>query len=129
MIASVAPFGATASKRNFRRWSAAKPRCGLTALASRQRLPPGLLLPVRPGVSGNNVAARAHAALWNFIMTTTEHGSQSLAAGYVNRAGKSDRLPNFKSALPEPVLLPYCEPVASPFADPILSRIVGRCDA
>ena len=47
----------------------------------------------------------------------------------VNRAGKSDRLPNFESALPEPALLPYCEPVASPFADPILGRIVGRCDA
>jgi hypothetical protein len=47
----------------------------------------------------------------------------------VNRAGKSDRLPNFKSALPEPALLPYCEPVASPFVDPILSRIVGRCVA
>jgi hypothetical protein len=66
---------------------------------------------------------------WNFIMMTTERGSQSLAAGYVSRAGKSDRLPNIKSALPESALLPYCEPVASPFADPILARIVGRCDA
>jgi hypothetical protein len=47
----------------------------------------------------------------------------------VNRAGKSDRLPNSRSALPEPALLPYCEPVASPFADPILSRVVGRCAA
>ena len=47
----------------------------------------------------------------------------------VNRAGKSDRLPKFKSALPEPALLPYCEPVASAFVDPILSRIVGRCAA
>jgi hypothetical protein len=47
----------------------------------------------------------------------------------VNRAGKSDRLPNFKTALPEPALLPYCEPVASPFVDPILSRIVVRCAA
>jgi hypothetical protein len=63
---------------------------------------------------------------WNLI---TERGSQSLAAGHVNRAGKSDRLPNFRSALPEPALLPYCEPVASPFADPILGRIVGRCAA
>jgi hypothetical protein len=63
---------------------------------------------------------------WNLI---TERGSQSLAAGYVSRARKSDRLPNFKAVLPEPELLPYCEPVASPFADPILSRIVGRCDA
>jgi hypothetical protein len=47
----------------------------------------------------------------------------------VDGARKSDRLPNFKSALPEPALLPYCEPVASPFADPILGRIVGRCAA
>jgi hypothetical protein len=60
---------------------------------------------------------------WNFIMTTTERGSKSLAAGYVNRARKSDRLPNFKSALPESALLPYCEPAASPFTDPILDRI------
>jgi hypothetical protein len=47
---------------------------------------------------------------------------------YVNRARKSDRL-NFRSVLPETVLLPYCEPLASEFADPILGRIVGRCDA
>ena len=66
---------------------------------------------------------------WNFIMTTTERGSQSLPVGFVNRARKSDRLPNFKSAFPEPALLPYCEPVASPFTDPILGRIVGRCAA
>jgi hypothetical protein len=49
--------------------------------------------------------------------------------GTVDGARKSDRLPNFKSVLPEPALLPNCEPVASPFADPILGRIVGRCDA
>jgi hypothetical protein len=49
--------------------------------------------------------------------------------GTVDGSRKSDRLPNFKSVLPEPALLPYCEPVASPFADPILGRIVGRCDA
>jgi hypothetical protein len=49
--------------------------------------------------------------------------------GYVDRAHKGDRLPNFKTVLPKPALLPYCEPVASPFVDPILSRIVGRCDA
>jgi len=58
---------------------------------------------------------------WNFIMTTAERGSQSLVDGYVDRAHKGDRLTNFKSALPEPALLPYCEPVASPFADPILA--------
>jgi hypothetical protein len=50
-------------------------------------------------------------------------------APYVDRTRKSDRLPNFKTVLPEPALLPHCEPVASPFADPILGRIVGRCDA
>jgi hypothetical protein len=65
---------------------------------------------------------------WNFIMTTTERSSQSVA-GYVNRTRKSDRSPDFKAVLTEPALLPYCEPVASQFADPILARIVGRCDA
>ena len=53
----------------------------------------------------------------------------SLLPGYIDRARKSDRLPNFKSIVSEPALLPYCEPVASPFADPILGRIVGRCAA
>ena len=52
---------------------------------------------------------------WNLIMTTTERGSHSFAAGYVKRARKSDRLPNFKSASPEPALLPYCEPCSSYF--------------
>jgi hypothetical protein len=51
------------------------------------------------------------------------------SAGYVERAHKSDRLPSFKTALPGPTLLPYCEPLASPFVDPILGSIVGRCDA
>jgi hypothetical protein len=51
------------------------------------------------------------------------------SAGYVDRTRKSDRLPSFKTVLPEPALLPYCEPVASPFVDPILSRIAGRCAA
>jgi hypothetical protein len=51
------------------------------------------------------------------------------SAGYVDRARKSDRLPNFKTVLPEPAVLPFCEPLASEFADPILGRIVGRCDA
>jgi hypothetical protein len=50
-------------------------------------------------------------------------------AGYIDRARKSNRLPSFKTVLPEPILLPYCEPVASPFVDPILSDIVGHCDA
>ena len=47
---------------------------------------------------------------------------------YVDRARKGDRLPSFKTVLPEPALLPNCEPLASPFADPILGKIVGRCD-
>ena len=51
------------------------------------------------------------------------------SVGYVDRAHKSDRLPNFKTVLAEPALLPYCEPLASEFADPILGRVVGRCDA
>jgi hypothetical protein len=49
--------------------------------------------------------------------------------GYVDRSHKSDRLPRFGSASPEPVLPPYCDAVASPFVDPALSRIAGRCDA
>ena len=65
----------------------------------------------------------------NLIITTIRRGSKSLAGGYVDRARKSDRLPNLETALPEPALLPYCEPVASPFADPILGHIVGRCAA
>jgi hypothetical protein len=48
---------------------------------------------------------------------------------YVDRARKGDRLPRFKTVLPELALLPNCEPLASPFADPILGKIVGRCDA
>jgi hypothetical protein len=47
-------------------------------------------------------------------------------AGWVH---KTDRLPSFKTVLPEPALLPYCEPLASPFTDSILGHIVGRCDA
>jgi hypothetical protein len=50
-------------------------------------------------------------------------------AGYVDRARKNIRPHSFKTVLPEPALLPFCEPVASPFADPILGSIVGRCDA
>jgi len=50
-------------------------------------------------------------------------------AGYVDRAHKSDRLPNFEVVSPESALLPYCEPLASEFADPVLGKIVGRCDA
>ena len=50
-------------------------------------------------------------------------------AGYVDRAHKSDRLPNFEVVSPESALLPYCEPLASEFADPVFGRIVGRCDA
>jgi hypothetical protein len=48
-------------------------------------------------------------------------------AVYVDRAHKSDRLPNVESVSSERALLPYCEPVASPYSDPILGRIVGRC--
>jgi hypothetical protein len=50
-------------------------------------------------------------------------------AGYADRVHKSDRLPSFRTVLPEPALLAYCEPLASPFTDPILGRIIGRCDA
>src|SRR3954451_399523 len=59
----------------------------------------------------------------NFITATTLRGSKSLAAGYVERVRKSDRLLNLQSVLPDPARLPYCEPIASPFADPVLARI------
>ena len=49
--------------------------------------------------------------------------------GYVDWERKGDRLSSFKSVVPEPVLLPYCEPLGSEFADPVFGRIVGRCDA
>jgi hypothetical protein len=55
--------------------------------------------------------------------------TQQSQSPYVDRTRKSDRLPSFKTVLPETALLPHCEPLASPFADPILGRIVGRCDA
>ena len=51
------------------------------------------------------------------------------AAAYVDRVHKTDRLPSFKTVLPEPALLPHCEALASPFTDSILGHIVGRCDA
>ena len=55
--------------------------------------------------------------------------TQQSQSPHIDRARKGDRLPSFKTVLPEPALLPNCEPLASPFADPILGRIVGRCDA
>jgi len=72
-------------------------------------------------------AAPATATRIDFDQIFTDVTQQN--AGYVDRARKGNRLPSFKTVLPEPVLLPYCEPVASPFADPILASIVGRCDA
>jgi hypothetical protein len=72
-------------------------------------------------------AAPASATRIDFDQVFADVTRQS--AGYVDRARKSDRLPSFKTALPEPSLLPYCEPPASGFADPVLGRIVGRCDA
>ena len=72
-------------------------------------------------------AASASATRIDFDQVFADVTRQS--AGYVDRARKSDRLPNFKTVLPEPAVLPFCEPLASEFADPILGRIVGRCDA
>jgi hypothetical protein len=57
--------------------------------------------------------AAAPAMRNDFDQVFTDVTQQS--AGYVDRARKSNRLPSFKTVLPEPVLLPYCEPVASPF--------------
>jgi hypothetical protein len=60
----------------------------------------------------------------NFITKTTEQqntvpnllrrGKSGCRGGNVNRAHKSDRLPNLRSVLREPALLPYFEPVAIP---------------
>jgi hypothetical protein len=72
-------------------------------------------------------AAPASATRIDFDQVFADATRQS--AGYIDRARKSDRLPGFKTVLPEPALLPHCEPVASPFADPILGSIIGRCDA
>jgi hypothetical protein len=74
-------------------------------------------------------AAPASVTKIDFDAVFADARQGGLNAGYVNRARKSDRLTSFRSVLPEPALLPYCEPVASPFADPILGRIAGRCDA
>src|ERR1700693_6177319 len=56
----------------------------------------------RQGEFNPSIHDRLRRVGWNFIMTTTERASKSLAGGYVNRVGKSDRLPNFKSAPAEP---------------------------
>jgi hypothetical protein len=71
-------------------------------------------------------AAPAHTTKIDFDQVFAD--AARLSVGYVNRAGKGDRLPKVDAASHEPVL-PYCEPVASPFSDPVLGRIVGRCAA
>ena len=73
-------------------------------------------------------AAPASATRIDFDQVFADATQQSQSP-YVDRTRKSDRLPSFKTVLPEPALLPNCEPLASPFADPIFGRIVGRCDA
>ena len=73
-------------------------------------------------------AAPASATKIDFDQVFADATQQSQSP-YVDRARKSDRLPSFKTVLPEPALLPYCEPLASPFVDPVLGRVVGRCDA
>jgi hypothetical protein len=73
-------------------------------------------------------AAPASATRIDFDQVFSDAIQQS-PSPYVDWASKGDRLPSFKTVLPEPALLPNCEPLASPFADPILGRIVGRCDA
>jgi hypothetical protein len=83
--------------------------------------------------SNLNAAAVAPAAKtkidFDQVFADATRQGEFNAAGTVNRARKSDRLPSFKPVLLEPVLLHHCEPLASPFADPILGRIVGRCTA
>jgi hypothetical protein len=82
---------------------------------------------------GSGIAVKTFAAAPASAMTVDFDQAFAVAtwqgAAYVDRARKGDRLPGFKTVLPQPPLLHYCEPVASPFADPILGRIVGRCAA
>jgi hypothetical protein len=73
-------------------------------------------------------AAPASATRIDFDQVFADATQQSQSP-HIDRARKGDRLPTFKTVLPEPALLLHCEPLASPFADPILGRIVGRCDA
>jgi hypothetical protein len=73
-------------------------------------------------------AAPASAPRIDFDQVFADATRQSQSPS-IDRARKGDRLPSFKTVLPEPALLPNCEPLASPFADPILGKIVGRCDA
>ena len=72
-------------------------------------------------------AAPASATRIDFDQVFADVARQT--ADYVDRVRKTDRLPSFKTVLPEPALLPYCEPLASAFTDSILGHIVGRCDA
>jgi hypothetical protein len=70
----------------------------------------------------NRGSASATGIDFDQVLSDATQQSQS---PYVDRARKGDRLPSFKTVLPEPALLSHCEPLASPFADPILGRI-GR---
>jgi hypothetical protein len=64
-------------------------------------------------------AAPASATRIDFDQVFADATRQSQSS-YVDRARKGDRLPSFKTVLPEPGLLPHCEPIASP--SPIRSR-------
>jgi hypothetical protein len=77
--------------------------------------------------SGITFKTPASATWIDFDQVFTDAIRQSQSPS-IDRARKGDRLPSFKTVLPEPALLPNCEPLASPFADPILGKIVGRCD-
>jgi hypothetical protein len=81
------------------------------------------------GIAVKTFAAAPASATWIDFDQVFADATRQSQSPYVDRARKSDRLASFKTVLPEPVLLPYCEPVASPFADPILGSVVGRCDA
>src|SRR5271154_5710808 len=67
---------------------------------------------------GTFAAAPASTTRIDFDQVFADATRQSQPTS-VDRARKGDRLPSFKTALPEPALLPNCEPLASPFADPI----------
>jgi hypothetical protein len=108
---------------------------GLAMMTKQLSLAMILSVCVGSGVAWSNLktapsvpAAKTKTDFDQVFADATRQGEFN-AAGTVNRALKSDRLPSFKRVLLEPLLLPHCEPVASRFADPILGRIVGRCAA
>jgi hypothetical protein len=60
------------------------------------------------GITLETFAAAPSAMRIDFDQVFADATRQGV--GYVDRARKSDRLPSFKTILPEPVVLAFCEP-------------------